>query len=78
MLAVERGWNWGIARGVSDDFHTHMPENMEHWLTPAGGMRIDRHPTADNGAFAVYGQATYTPSAFSERYACASKCLGPL
>ncbi len=33
----------------------------------AGGMRIDRHPTADNGAFAVYGQATYTPSAFSER-----------
>lgn len=39
-VANERGWNWGIARGVSDDFQTHMPANMEHWLTPAGGMRI--------------------------------------
>lgn len=32
-----------------------------------GGMRIDRRPTADNIAFAVYGQAAYTPSAFAER-----------
>jgi iron complex outermembrane receptor protein len=32
-----------------------------------GGMRIDRHPTADNVAYALYGQTTYTPSVLSER-----------
>lgn len=33
----------------------------------AGGLRIDRRPTADNGAYAVYGQATYTPEALAGR-----------
>lgn len=39
-IATERGWNWGVVRGVSDDFHTTVPANMEGWLTPAGGMRV--------------------------------------
>lgn len=39
-IATERGWNWGVVRGVSDDFHTSVPANMENWLTSAGGMRI--------------------------------------
>ncbi|AMN46208.1 TonB-dependent receptor [Steroidobacter denitrificans] len=34
---------------------------------PMSNMYIDRDTSADNTAYAVYGQATYTPAAFSQR-----------
>lgn len=38
-MAEDRGWQWGIVRGISDDAHTGLPVGCEHWIGPAGQAR---------------------------------------
>ena len=34
--ARQRGWSWGIVRGVSDDSKLTLPENIDQWVRPDG------------------------------------------
>lgn len=42
QLATDRGWNWGIVRGVSDDPSTSLPPDIHKWITNDGQTRIVR------------------------------------
>lgn len=38
-IATQRGWRWGVVRGVSDDLHTLAPSGMDGWITSDGQLR---------------------------------------
>jgi adenosylhomocysteine nucleosidase len=50
-LAEDRGWNWGILRGISDDASTALPQGCSGWTSPSGRLKplsllwsIVKHP----------------------------------
>lgn len=38
-LAEERGWKWGVVRGISDDCSSSLPDNCSHWTDDGGRTR---------------------------------------
>ena len=38
--ARNRGWTWAIVRGVSDDFSTVLPDEIDTWVDDAGRTRF--------------------------------------
>ena len=38
-LAVERGWRWGIVRGISDPAGTTLPKSCARWVSSDGKLR---------------------------------------
>ena len=41
-IARERGWAWGVLRGVSDGPEHEFPPEIAGWLTPMGDLRRSR------------------------------------
>ncbi len=38
-LAEERGWKWGVIRGISDDCSSSLPSNCSTWMDAGGRTR---------------------------------------
>lgn len=41
-IARERGWSWGVLRGVSDGPEQDFPPEIAGWITPTGDLRRGR------------------------------------